>query len=154
MIRARRRSIYCSPAEWAEITERARSAGMKNSPCLSALRIHTLGVDCVRELAGQSILHIVCVCINRIGTELLLRDCLRARTPFVIACALAEDEEERPDTLLALTEEEQRTLYDRVAFLDRCARAMYERLPGSDLSMFEVLAFLERAASLRRKPPE
>ena len=64
MIRARRRSIYCSPAEWAEITERARSAGMKNSP-------------------------------------------------FVIACALAEDEEERPDTLLALTEEEQRTLYDR-----------------------------------------
>ena len=72
----------------------------------------------------------------------------------MIACALAEDEEERPDTLLALTEEEQRTLYDRVAFLDRCARAMYERLPGSDLSMFEALAFLERAASLRRKPPE
>ena len=105
MIRARRRSIYCSPAEWAEITERARSAGMRNSP-------------------------------------------------FVIACALAEDEEERPDTLLALTEEEQRTLYDRIAFLDRCARAMYERLPGSDLSMFEALAFLERAASLRRKPRE
>ena len=101
MIRARRRSIYCSPAEWAEITERARSAGMKNSP-------------------------------------------------FVIACALAEDEEERPDTLLALTEEEQRTLYDRVAFLDRCARAMYERLPGSDLSMFDTLAFLERAASAAR----
>ena len=42
----------------------------------------------------------------------------------------------------------------RVAFLDRCAQAMYERLPGSDLSMFEALAFLERAASLRRKPPE
>ena len=41
-------------------------------------------------------------------------------SPFVIACALAEDQEERPDTLLALTEEEQRTLYDRVAFLDRC----------------------------------
>ena len=37
-------------------------------PCLSALRIHTLGVDCVRKMAGQSILHIVCVCINRIGT--------------------------------------------------------------------------------------
>ena len=40
-------------------------------------------------------------------------------SPFVIACALAEDDEERPDTLLALTEEEQRTLYDRIAFLDR-----------------------------------
>ena len=105
MIRARRRSIYCSPAEWAEVTERARSASMRNSP-------------------------------------------------FVIACALAEDDEERPDTLLALTEEEQRTLYDRVALLDRSVRAMYERLPGSDLSMFEALAFLERAASLRRKPRE
>ena len=35
---------------------------------LSALRIHTLGVDCVHKMAGQSILHIVCVCINRIGT--------------------------------------------------------------------------------------
>ena len=32
MIRARRRSIYCSPAEWAEITERARSAGMMELP--------------------------------------------------------------------------------------------------------------------------
>ena len=37
-------------------------------PCLSALRIHTLGVDCVRKMASQSILHIVGVCINRIGT--------------------------------------------------------------------------------------
>ena len=75
MIRARRRSIYCSPAEWAEITERARSAGMKNSP-------------------------------------------------FVIACALAEDEEERPDTLLALTEEEQRT--QLLAEL----RSLHDSLPG------------------------
>ncbi|MCY4551930.1 MAG: hypothetical protein OXC28_26655 [Defluviicoccus sp.] len=105
MIRARRRSIYCSPVEWAEITERARSAGMKSSP-------------------------------------------------FIIACALAEEEEERPDTVLALTEAEQRTLYDRVALLDRCARAMYERLPGIDLSMFDALAFLERAADLRRKTRE
>ena len=40
----------------------------KFEPCLSALRIHTLGVDCVRKMAGQSILNIVCVCINRIGT--------------------------------------------------------------------------------------
>ena len=37
-------------------------------PCLSAFRIHTLGVDCVRKMASQSILHVVCVCINRIGT--------------------------------------------------------------------------------------
>ena len=32
------------------------------------LYAYTLGVDCVRKMAGQSILHIVCVCINRIGT--------------------------------------------------------------------------------------
>ena len=28
-----------------------------------------IGVDCVRKLACQSILYIVCVCINRIGTR-------------------------------------------------------------------------------------
>ena len=72
-----------------------------------------------------------------------------SNSTFLIACALAEDAEERPDTLLALTEDEQRTLYDRVAFLDRCGRAMYERLPGIDLSMFDALAFLERAVELR-----
>ena len=103
MIRARRRSIYCSPAEWAEMTERARSAGMRISP-------------------------------------------------FVIACALAEDGDERPDTVLALSEEEQRTQYDRIAQLDVWARAMYERPPGRDFSMFEALAFLERVASLSRTP--
>ena len=37
-------------------------------PCLSALRIHPLGVACVRRMASESILHVVCVCINRIGT--------------------------------------------------------------------------------------
>ena len=37
-------------------------------PCLSGLRIHTLGVDCVGKMASQSILHIVGVCVNRIGT--------------------------------------------------------------------------------------
>ena len=38
------------------------------NPCLSALRIHPLGVDCVRKMASGSILHVGCVCINRIGT--------------------------------------------------------------------------------------
>ena len=103
MIRARRRSIWCSPAEWAEIGERARSARMRTSP-------------------------------------------------FAIDCALAEDGGEKPGTVLALSGEEQRTQYDRIARLDRQARAMFERPPGRDFSMFEALAFLERAASLRRKP--
>ena len=42
-------------------------------PCLSALRIHPLGVDCVPKMASGSILHVVCVCINRIGTEASFR---------------------------------------------------------------------------------
>ena len=41
--------------------------------CLSALRIHPLGVDCVPKMASGSILHVVCVCINRIGTVLCSR---------------------------------------------------------------------------------
>ena len=44
------------------------SMHQKYETCLSALRIHLLGVDCVRKMASGSILHVVCVCINRIGT--------------------------------------------------------------------------------------
>ena len=33
----------------------------KVEPCLSALRIHPLGVDCVRKMASGSILHVVCL---------------------------------------------------------------------------------------------
>ena len=80
MIRARRRSIYCSPAEWAEVTERSRSASMRNSP-------------------------------------------------FVIACALAEDDEERPDTLLALTEEEQSV--NRLSILTPNRRTKLTPLSGT-----------------------
>lgn len=97
MSRARRRSMYCTPAEWAEIAERAEAAGM--------------------TISG-----------------------------FLIACALAEDAEEMPDTLLALTEEEQRTQFDRIARIDRWAGAMYGRMPGSELSVFQALDVLCRAA--------
>ena len=102
MSRARRRSVYCTPAEWAEIAERAGEADM--------------------SISG-----------------------------FLIACALAEDEEEAPDTRLALTEEEQRTQFDRIAHIDRWAREMYERMPGSDLSMFQALDFLCRAGIAERE---
>ena len=54
--------------------------------------------------------------------------------------------------MLALSEEEQRTQYDRIALLDRWARAMYERPPGRDFSTFEALAFPERPTSHWRKP--
>ena len=100
MSRARRRSMYCTPAEWAGIAERADDAGM--------------------SISG-----------------------------FLIACALAEDEEEMPETLLALTEEEQRTQYDRIARIDRWARAMYERMPGADVSMVDAIAVLDRVAEAR-----
>ena len=70
---------------------------------------------------------------------------VKARSAGGKPCAFAEDRDV-PDTVLALTGEEQRTLYERIAFLDRCNRAMYERLPGTDLSMFGALAFLYRAA--------
>ena len=98
MSRARRRSVYCTPAEWAEIAERAAAAGM--------------------SISG-----------------------------FLIACGLAEDEEDAPDTLLALTEEEQRTQFDRIADLNRWARAMYDRMPGSELSMLQALDFFSRVAA-------
>ena len=109
MIRARRRSIYCSPAEWAEIAGKAGAADMSISA-------------------------------------------------FLIACGLAEDREEPPDTLLALTEDEQRTQYKRIEYIDRWARAMCERMPGSEFTMLDALYFLERAARAgakeRRRRPE
>ena len=82
-------------------------------------------------------------------------------SPFVIACALAEDGDARPATVLALSEEEQRTRYDRIALLDRRARAMYERPPGRDVSIFEALEDVEVDAAgpagvedLRRRAAE
>ena len=63
---------------------------------------------------------------------------------FVIACALQEEEPERPDTVLALTAEEQRLLFDRIAMLDRCSRGLLEPIPGIGMSMFEALAVLCR----------
>ncbi len=100
MSRSRRRSMYCTPAERAEIAERAHEAGM--------------------SISG-----------------------------FLIACALADDGDDTPDTLLALTEEEQRTQYARIESFERWSRAMCERLPGIGVSTFDALAFLIRAAEAR-----
>ncbi len=63
---------------------------------------------------------------------------------FVIACALQDDEPEWPDTVLALTAEEQRLLFDRIALLDRCSRALHEPIPGTGMSVFGALAVLGR----------
>ena len=62
---------------------------------------------------------------------------------FVVACALRGDEDGEPR--LALSEEEQRLLFDRVAELDRVRRALHEALPGTGVSLFGALAVLHRA---------
>ena len=65
---------------------------------------------------------------------------------FMVACALhgggEDDGLEGPR--LALTEDEQRSLYDRVALLDRCNEALLARLPGTEMSALGALAFLAR----------
>ena len=100
MSRARRRSIYCTPAEWAEISGLADEADMSNSA-------------------------------------------------FLIACALADDDGERPDTVLALTGEEQRTQYRRIESLDRWSEALFGTMPGTGVSMLDAVAFLHRLAEER-----
>ena len=65
---------------------------------------------------------------------------------FVVACALQGDEDrEDGEPRLALSEEEQRLLYERVAELDRVRRALHEALPGTGVSLFGALAVLHRA---------
>ena len=57
---------------------------------------------------------------------------------------IQEEEPERPDTVLALTAEEQRLLFDRIAMLDRCSRGLHDTIPGIGMSMFGALAVLCR----------
>ena len=64
---------------------------------------------------------------------------------FLVACALNVDEAGPDEPRLALTHEEERLLFDRVAALDRLRGVLFERLPGSDVSVFGALAFIERA---------
>ena len=67
---------------------------------------------------------------------------------FMVACALhggdEDDEVEGPG--LVLTEDDQRSLYERVALLDRCNEALLSRLPGTEMSALGALAFLVREA--------
>ena len=69
---------------------------------------------------------------------------------FLVACAPHEDAGRHDEPRLVLSEEEQRTLYDRVAAIDQVRRALSEKLPGSDMSLFGAIAFLRRALDARR----
>ena len=72
-------------------------------------------------------------------------------SPFVVACALrgAEALVAADSPRLALSEAEQRALFERVALLDRCARALLERIPGTEMSALGALAFLVSEARAR-----
>ena len=74
---------------------------------------------------------------------------------YLVACALHEDAGgPRPDApRLVLSEEQQRTLYQRVEEMDRVRRALGESLPGTDLSALGAIAFIQRAIQSRRGGP-
>ena len=70
---------------------------------------------------------------------------------FLVACALHGDAgaQARGEPRLALSEEEQRALHDRVARMEAVHRALHEALPGTDLSLFGAIAFIERTLRAR-----
>ena len=71
---------------------------------------------------------------------------------YLVACALHEDAggPRRDEPRLALSEEQQRTLYARVEEMDRVRRALGASLPGTGLSVFGAIAFMQRAVQSRR----
>ena len=60
---------------------------------------------------------------------------------FVLGCALDDDAAHR----LALSEEEQRTLYNRVNLLLMATQDLLRPLPGSEVTLREAVEFLFRA---------
>ena len=72
---------------------------------------------------------------------------------YLVACALHEDAggPRRDEPRLVLSEEQQRTLYERVEEMDRVRRALGESLSGTDLSVFGAIAFMQRAVQSRRE---
>ena len=71
---------------------------------------------------------------------------------YLVACALHEDAGgPRRDEPLVLSEEQQMTLYRRVEEMDRVRRALGESLPGTELSVFGAIAFIQRAIQSRRE---
>ena len=74
---------------------------------------------------------------------------------YLVACALHEDAggPRRDMPRLVLSEQQQRTLYKRVEEMDRVRRALGESLPGTDLSVFGAIAFMQHAIQSRRPGP-
>ena len=70
---------------------------------------------------------------------------------FILACALHGPDEEEDAPRLVLSEDEQRALCRRVELLDRCSRALLERLPEAGMSVCHGLGFLIDAELGRRE---
>ena len=72
---------------------------------------------------------------------------------YLVACALHEDAggPRRDEPRLVLSEEQQRTLYERVEEMDRVRHALGESLSGTDLSALGAIAFIQRAIQSRRE---
>ena len=71
---------------------------------------------------------------------------------FMVACALHEDAggSRHDEHRLVLSGEEQRRLFERVAEMDRLRHLLHEALPGTGLSLFGAIAFLQRELDSRR----
>ena len=74
---------------------------------------------------------------------------------YLVACALHEDAggPRRDEPQLVLSEEQQQTLYRRVEEMDRLRRVLVDSLPGTDLSAFGAIAFIQHAIQSRRPGP-
>ena len=74
---------------------------------------------------------------------------------YLVACALHEDAAgpRRDEPRLVLSEDRQRTLYQRVEEMDRVRRALGESLSGTGLSVFGAIAFMQRALQSRAEGP-
>ena len=77
-----------------------------------------------------------------------------AVSPFVVACALHDDEIGESGTTaavptleghpLVLTAEQQREMHEALERMDTCVRALTERMPEVEMSVLEGLNFVQR----------
>ena len=76
-----------------------------------------------------------------------------AVSPFVVACALHDEATDAADAVsapaqeghrLALTAQEQREMHEALVRVDAGVRALTERLPEVEMSLLEVLVFVQR----------
>ena len=87
---------------------------------------------------------IYCLAADRVLIGRRVEEAGMSFSRFMVTCALhGGDEDDGPEgPRLVLSEDEQRSLYWRVALLNRCNEALLARLPGTEISALGALAFL------------